>query len=150
MQDEAATAAVARALARALTHAKFTLHLHGDLGAGKTTFTRYLLQAWGISGRIKSPTYTLVEEYALPDGRLAMHLDLYRFSSADEWTDAGLDELENKDVLLIVEWANRAQDLIAMPDLTCHLTTPTELSRNLQFNAYTDPGREALAKLASL
>jgi tRNA threonylcarbamoyladenosine biosynthesis protein TsaE len=147
LQDEAATAALAQRLASAVAQARFSVHLNGDLGTGKTTFTRYLLKAWGVKGRIRSPTYALVEEYGLPDGRTAFHLDLYRFGSADEWLDAGLDELDNKSALLIVEWAERAQQLIAPPDLSCHFTAQSADSREARLTALTPAGRAALSNL---
>ncbi len=91
--DEAATAAYATQLAAALTRANLNacIALHGDLGAGKTTFVRHLLRALGVEGRIKSPTYAVVEPYTVNAGEV-WHFDFYRFSDPREWEDAGFRE----------------------------------------------------------
>jgi tRNA threonylcarbamoyladenosine biosynthesis protein TsaE len=102
----------------------FRCHLHGDLGAGKTTFARALLQALGVTARVKSPTYTLAEPYPLPDGRTAWHLDLYRFHDAREWADAGLEEAWDDGSLVLVEWPERAEGLLPEPDLDVELLMP--------------------------
>lgn len=105
--------------------------LQGDLGSGKTTLVRSLLQSLGVRGRIKSPTYALVEPYKLSvDGlefkrsvqTTAYHLDLYRFSSPDEWLDAGLGDVLDGHSLCFVEWPERAAGLPA-PDLDIRITT---------------------------
>ena len=80
----------ARALARTRP-AQAVVHLHGDLGAGKSTLARALLRALGVHGAIRSPTYTLVERYPLADGGEAWHLDLYRIGDAGELEFLGLD-----------------------------------------------------------
>jgi tRNA threonylcarbamoyladenosine biosynthesis protein TsaE len=151
LPSEAATAAMAAQLAAAVSQARFTIHLHGDLGAGKTTFTRYFLHALGVTGRIKSPTYTLVEEYLLPDGRLAKHLDLYRFSSADEWLDAGLDDTFEADCIVIIEWPERAAQLLAAPDLDLRLhATADENARLAELVAHSQAALDALVSLGSV
>src|SRR5690625_1625386 len=93
LQDEAATTAFAQQLAPFLAHPPHSggrLYLHGDLGAGKTSFVRALLRTLGVKGRIKSPSYALAESYSL-SGQNAYHLDFYRFDDPREWIDAGLD-----------------------------------------------------------
>lgn len=91
--------------------------LRGDLGAGKTTFVRHLLRALGVTGRIKSPTYALVEPYDLPAPAggptmpPAWHADLYRFDDPREWEDAGLRELFASPGLKLVEWPEKAGSL---------------------------------------
>jgi len=92
------------------------LHLRGELGAGKTTLVRGLLRALGYGGRVKSPTYTLVEPYA--DLRLNLyHFDFYRFKDRTEWLSSGFREHFNPASLCIVEWPERAGELIPPPDL---------------------------------
>jgi len=114
--DEAACAATARTLAGrpGITNALVTLH--GDLGAGKTTFTRHLLQALGVQGRVKSPTYALMEVYELP-AFTAWHFDFYRFDDPQEWEDAGFREVFASPGLKLVEWPEKAVGLLPVPDL---------------------------------
>lgn len=106
------------------------VELHGDLGAGKTTFVRHLLRSLGVSGRIKSPTYALMESYRVPlagDGAFAAralevaHLDFYRFEDPREWADAGLREVFHAPGLKLVEWPCKAATLLPAPDLRLHL-----------------------------
>jgi len=90
--DEAGCAACAQALAAHPAARRATIELHGTLGAGKTTFVRHLLHALGVEGRIKSPTYAVMEPYELPD-LAAWHFDFYRFNDPQEWEDAGLRDV---------------------------------------------------------
>lgn len=89
-------------LGRELTSAA-TVYLEGDLGAGKTTLTRGVLQALGYTGSVRSPTYTLIESYTLPGGTVH-HLDLYRLGSADELYDLGIDDLAGEPCVWLIEW----------------------------------------------
>jgi tRNA threonylcarbamoyladenosine biosynthesis protein TsaE len=102
--DEAACASSAGRLARAPALRDAFVELQGPLGAGKTTFTRHLLHAMGVEGRIKSPTYAVVETYEL-DHVAISHFDFYRFDDPQEWEDAGLRELFGAAGLKLVEWA---------------------------------------------
>ena len=97
LADERQTGRWAQALAQALPsqdleRQAFIVTLRGDLGAGKTTLVRYMLRALGVQGRIKSPTFALVESYNLPKFPV-YHFDLYRFSTPDQWFDAGFDDI---------------------------------------------------------
>jgi tRNA threonylcarbamoyladenosine biosynthesis protein TsaE len=83
------------------------IELQGPLGAGKTTFVRHLLRVMGVAGRIKSPTYTLVEPYELP-GLAVSHFDFYRFGDAREWDDAGFREVFSAPGLKLAEWPENA------------------------------------------
>jgi len=96
--DEAATIDLARRIA-AKVETGLVFYLHGDLGAGKTTFARALLIALGVGERVKSPTYSLVESYEV-DGRSAWHLDLYRIADAGELEWLGLDALAEPDAIV--------------------------------------------------
>lgn len=119
LPDEAATLRLGAACAAGADNG-LALHLRGELGAGKTTLVRGLLRALGYRGRVKSPTYTLVEPYA--DLRLNLyHFDFYRFNDRSEWLSSGFREYFNVESLCIVEWPERAGDLIAPPDLDIHL-----------------------------
>ena len=105
LHDEAATAALGASLARALSPG-LSIHLHGDLGAGKTALTRALLHAAGHQGTVKSPTYTLSEPYTVQlDGAevSVIHFDLYRMGSPEEFLDAGFREDFNHRNICIVE-----------------------------------------------
>ena len=93
--------------------------LHGDLGAGKTTFVQFLAAALGVSRPVTSPTFTLVGEYPLPDGGLLVHMDLYRLSPGTDLGAIGFDEYLHSGALVAIEWAERAAD--ALPTDTLHL-----------------------------
>ncbi|RDY69498.1 tRNA (adenosine(37)-N6)-threonylcarbamoyltransferase complex ATPase subunit type 1 TsaE [Lysobacter soli] len=99
--------------------AQAVVHLHGDLGAGKSTIARALLRALGVQGAIRSPTYTLVERYPLPDGE-AWHLDLYRIADPGELEFLGLDSADVR--LWLVEWPERGAGALPVPDLTIEMS----------------------------
>lgn len=101
--------------------------LSGDLGAGKTTLTRYWLQALGHSGAVKSPTYTLVEPYQITqsDGSIkpVYHADLYRLQDPEELSFIGFDEyLDEPNALIVIEWASRADSYLPPPALFIDIT----------------------------
>ena len=115
--DEAGCEAFAQALAARPGIGQALIELHGPLGAGKTTWVRHLLRALGVAGRIKSPTYTLMEPYTLSDGGEAAHFDFYRFNDPREGLDAGLREVFARAGLKLVEWPTQAAGLLPVPDL---------------------------------
>ncbi|HMM56928.1 MAG: tRNA (adenosine(37)-N6)-threonylcarbamoyltransferase complex ATPase subunit type 1 TsaE [Xanthomonadales bacterium PRO7] len=117
--DEDALVALARELASRVRSGG-SIHLAGPLGAGKTTFARALLRALGAGARIKSPTYTLIETYALA-GLTVQHLDLYRIAAAEELEWLGLRDLADGPVLWLIEWPERGTGAIPAPDLTIRL-----------------------------
>ena len=119
LADVAATEALAARLATTMP-ARAVVFLHGDLGAGKSTFARAFLRHLGVTGPVKSPTYTLIERYALPDGEAA-HLDLYRIAEAGELDFLGLDELAGDARLWLVEWPERGGRGLPGPDLDLRL-----------------------------
>jgi tRNA threonylcarbamoyladenosine biosynthesis protein TsaE len=150
--DEAACARDAGALARLLRddpalHDAF-LELEGPLGAGKTTFARHLLHALGVEGRIKSPTYTVVETYELAPLAIS-HFDFYRFDDPQEWEDAGLRDLFGAPGLKLVEWAEKAEPLLPVPDLRVTITPHDEGVRGVRFDAMTPIGLILLDNLRS-
>ena len=144
------TARLAQRLAAAMRAdarlADALLTLRGELGAGKTTFVRHLLRALGVTGRIKSPTYALIEPYELPataawGGPLpAWHADLYRFDDPREWEDAGLRELFAGRGLKLVEWPDKAGPLLPMPDLDLLLQHAGDGARRITLQARSPRG----------
>lgn len=109
--------------------------LAGDLGAGKTTLTRYWLQALGHAGAVKSPTYTLVEPYSIEqkDGSIkpVYHADLYRLQDPEELSFIGFDEyLDEPNALVIIEWASRADSYLPPPTLFIDMTQATSTDKD--------------------
>jgi len=121
--DADAMRAVGRALAlglRAVRGAPVVITIEGDLGAGKTTMVGGLLNALGLAGPARSPTYTLVEPYEL-EGRSIQHLDLYRLADPLEVEALGLRDLLVDDAVLLIEWPERGGSLLPRPDLALSL-----------------------------
>jgi tRNA threonylcarbamoyladenosine biosynthesis protein TsaE len=141
---ESDCAAFAESLAHhdAVTNA--FIALEGPLGAGKTTFARHLLRSLGATGRIKSPTYALLEPYELP-GLKASHLDFYRFDDPREWADAGLRDVFAEPGLKLAEWPDRAGALLPLPDLRLCITPHDDGHRSVAVYANTPRGVELLA-----
>jgi tRNA threonylcarbamoyladenosine biosynthesis protein TsaE len=126
------------------------VQLVGDLGAGKTTLVRATLRGLGHTGRVRSPTYTLVEPYVLerPAGELALyHFDLYRFTDPAEWADAGFREYFDSGAICLVEWPQRAGRLLGVPDLVFALDLDREGDgRVLVARAYSESGKACLER----
>lgn len=142
--DEAACAASAASLAgRAGIH-EALIELHGALGAGKTTFVRHLLHALGVAGRVKSPTYGLMESYEA-GGRPVWHFDFYRFDDPQEWEDAGFRDVFGARGLKLVEWPEKAEGLLPLPDLRIHIEPDANESRTVRIDALTPLGAALLA-----
>ncbi len=144
--DEAATAAFATQLAAALTRVQLDacISLHGDLGAGKTTWVRHLLRALGVEGRIKSPTYAVVEPYSVQAGDV-WHFDFYRFSDPREWEDAGFRDIFASPGLKLCEWPDNAAGVMPTPDLDLNIQVAEHDQRQVQLTALTPRGQELLA-----
>ena len=146
LPDEAATLAFGAALAQALKPG-LVIFLMGDLGAGKTTLTRGVLRALGYGGKVKSPTYTLVELYTV--SRLYLyHFDFYRFADPQEWEDAGFREHFNAETVCFVEWPEKAGEFLPIPDLRIRIEAQQN-GRSLHVHAETEAGKQCLARLNS-
>ena len=114
------------------------IHLKGDLGAGKTALVRAFLRQCSISGRIKSPSYALLESYEVSNLYL-YHLDFYRFSENADWLDAGFRDLFKNNALVLIEWPERAGNLLSDPDLLIELSY-AGLGRIATLSAYSEKG----------
>ncbi|SAK56767.1 hydrolase [Caballeronia glebae] len=171
LRDEAATLAFGERFAHVVdgtrqhaSHASserfhgLQVQLIGDLGAGKTTLVRATLRALGHVGRVKSPTYTLVEPYSLviESGPLDVyHFDLYRFVDPAEWADAGFREYFDAGAVCLVEWPQQAGGLLGVPDLVFQLSLPDDLGaqadsneegRVLTARAFSETGKSCLER----
>jgi tRNA threonylcarbamoyladenosine biosynthesis protein TsaE len=144
LRDTEATEALGRALAMTQV-LPAVVHLHGELGAGKSTLARAWLRALGVTGAIRSPTYTLVERYLLPAGGEALHLDLYRIAGAGELEFLALDDAAG--ALWLVEWPERGGDALPPADLRVDLEV-AGTGRSLRVSARTQTGHDWLARLA--
>lgn len=116
-----------------------TLYFIGELGAGKTTLVRALLRALGVTGPVRSPTYTLVEPYEL-GGRMAFHMDLYRLADPEELEYIGIRELDDAESIRLVEWPERGRGALPAPDLTIEIVFDGH-GRRLTLAAHSQPGR---------
>lgn len=118
--------------------------LQGDLGAGKTTFVRHLLQAMGVTGRIKSPTYAVVESYDMID---LWHFDFYRFNDPHEWEEAGFRDIFAGPGYKLAEWPQKAGDLLPEPDIAILMVANTDESRTVTLRTHTPAGEQVVQSL---
>ncbi len=144
--DEAATRRFAVALAGQAALSSALIELRGELGAGKTTLARHLLHALGVPGRIKSPTYAVVESYELANLNI-WHFDFYRFNDPHEWEDAGFRDIFASSGLKLVEWPEKAGAHLPRADLVIHLEAIDDDARQVTLCAQSATG-EALAQAA--
>ena len=141
--DEPACAAFAAGLAAQPGITAAFITLHGPLGAGKTTFVRHLLRALGVQGRIKSPTFAVLEAYELP-GLSISHFDFYRFSDPREWEDAGFRDIFASPGLKLAEWPEKAAAVTPPADLAIYIEAIDETERKVTLHAHTPLGRSLL------
>ena len=141
--SEADTQAFAARLADALqtVGGDALIALHGDLGAGKTTLVRHLLHALGVTGRVKSPTYAVVESYALP-AFAVWHLDFYRFNDPQEFEDAGLRDIFASPGLKLVEWPDKAAGHLPIADWQLHLSGAGDTCRTVELRSHSARGAQ--------
>ena len=144
LADEPATLALGARLAATLRPGLVT-YLSGDLGTGKTTIVRGCLRALGYKGRVKSPTFALVEVYKL--SRLYLHhFDFYRFEDPHEWIDAGFRDAFDGNNVWLVEWPEKAGDQLPPADLTIRLEH-SDAGRQATITGQTDAGKQCLDQL---
>ncbi len=157
-RQEADTASLAQQLAasfeRFLTKqpgSHLNISLEGDLGAGKTTFARYLIQALGHDGKVKSPTYTLCEPYPLQLKEQAItvhHFDLYRMRDPLEWQEAGFAEHFDVPGICLIEWPEKAEDTLPAFDIQIQLSAGAdEHERTIKINSLSSSGTSALQEI---
>jgi tRNA threonylcarbamoyladenosine biosynthesis protein TsaE len=140
---ENATQAWASALATQPALRNAIIELHGDLGAGKTTLVRHLLRALGVQGRVKSPSYAVVEPHQI-DNLAISHFDFYRFTDPREWEDAGFRDIFTAPGLKLIEWADNARAALPVPDLAIHISVQDDDSRTVEIKAFTPTGKALL------
>ena len=144
LSDQDATVEMGKQLAAKLSQAT-VIFLHGDLGAGKTTFSRGVIQGLGHTGNVKSPTYTLVEPYELEDLN-AYHFDLYRLADPEELEFMGFRDYLAQQAVCLVEWPEKGQGLLPEPDLDISLSYLDE-QRQIVYRGNTENGDALLEKL---
>jgi len=144
LPNEASTEAFAARVAGVIEQAT-VIYLEGDLGAGKTTFSRGFIQSLGHIGKVKSPTYTLVEPYEIKPWRI-FHFDLYRLSDAEELEFMGIRDYFDDDCLCLIEWPDKGAGLLASADL--HISIEfSETGRALKLEALSAYGKRLITKL---
>lgn len=144
LSDSDQTVNIGRDLALCMTQAT-TVFLHGDLGAGKTTFTRGFVQTLGHQGNVKSPTYTLVEPYEVADWQI-YHFDLYRLADPEELEFMGIRDYFSDQSLCLIEWPQRGFGLLPEADIELWLTY-VDNEREIKFEANTKNGQTVLNAL---
>lgn len=143
LPDESATTALAAEFSGCLKHwrgERVVVHLDGDLGSGKTTFVRGFLCAAGFAGKVKSPTYTLLEQYTV-FGHNVLHFDLYRFAEPQEWEEAGFDDVLMPPVWAFVEWADCATGFVPSADIHIEFAV-REAGRMCKISSHSADGQE--------
>jgi tRNA threonylcarbamoyladenosine biosynthesis protein TsaE len=148
LPDSAATEALGRSLANSLpatTTRGAVVYLQGELGTGKTTTVRSLLQALGVIGKVRSPTYTLIDTYVLP-ALSCVHIDLYRVQSRSEVEELGIRDLSGPGSLMLIEWPENGAGAIPPADLVLALDYAGD-ARQAKVRADSVYGNNWLAKL---
>ena len=146
LEDEQATVAMGGVLAQNITQGA-VIYLHGDLGAGKTTFTRGVVQGFGHTGKVKSPTYTLVEPYEL-ENQSIYHFDLYRLADPEELEFMGIRDYFNEKSICMIEWPEKGAEFLAAADLELMLEYVAQ-KRKVSIMAKTQKGEEIVDRLSN-
>ncbi|ALS31658.1 tRNA (adenosine(37)-N6)-threonylcarbamoyltransferase complex ATPase subunit type 1 TsaE [Pseudoalteromonas sp. NZS127] len=144
LSDDIATVTMGNRIA-AIIEQGAVIYLHGDLGAGKTTFTRGVVQGFGHTGKVKSPTYTLVEPYELERANV-YHFDLYRLGDPEELEYMGIRDYFSAQAICVVEWPEKGGEFIPVPDLNITLSYVGD-ERNIVINSASERGSVIIEKL---
>lgn len=147
LSDDIATVTMGNRIA-AIIEQGAVIYLHGDLGAGKTTFTRGIVQGFGHTGKVKSPTYTLVEPYDLERANV-YHFDLYRLGDPEELEYMGIRDYFSAQAICVVEWPEKGGEFIPVPDLNITLSYVGD-ERNIVINSASERGSVIIEKLNNL
>lgn len=146
LHTEADTLAFGAKIAQILTNGS-VLFLYGPLGSGKTTLTRGFLRSLGFNGKVKSPTYTLVEPYEIGE-RIIFHFDFYRVQDSSELRDMGIQEYFSANSICLIEWPEKGFPLLPCPDLACYIDL-VDHGREVRIEACSQRGEECLKKIDS-
>ena len=160
-RQEAQTASLAKSFASSISQligkepqTHLNISLEGDLGAGKTTFARYLIQGLGHEGKVKSPTYTLCELYPLQIGKAALtayHFDLFRMNDPLEWQEAGFGEYFDEPGFCLIEWPEKAEGTLPAFDIRIALIAGTEENdRKIHIQAASELGLNVLNAMITI
>jgi tRNA threonylcarbamoyladenosine biosynthesis protein TsaE len=160
-RQEAETASLAKLLAASIGQlmgqspaAHLNIALEGNLGAGKTTFARYLIQGLGYEGKVKSPTYTLCEPYELKSNQHAFtahHFDLYRMRSPLEWQEAGFAEYIDVPGFCLIEWPEKAEGTLPAFDIQIQMAAGAEENeRTIAIDAFSEQGKQVIDNIQAI
>ncbi len=144
IENEASMLAFGAKLAKSLPDTAI-IFLEGNLGAGKTTLVRGMLQGLGFNGAVKSPTYTLVEPYEV-DGQQIFHFDLYRVRDPEELEFIGISDYFMTGAICLIEWPQLGADFLPQADITCYIETYAE-GRKIRLDAHSENGTTILKRL---
>lgn len=145
LEDPQATADTGIALGNAIADQRLVVYLQGDLGAGKTALCQSIIKSYGYDGRVKSPTYTLLEPYAL-ENVLIYHFDLYRLADPEELEFVGIRDLVAEQALFLVEWPDKGQGFLPEADLQLTMKVQSP-GRMLYIHGLSDSGRAVIAAM---
>jgi len=145
LENEKNTSELGNKLSKSLSSG-LLFFLKGDLGTGKTHLVRSIFLSLGFDGKVKSPSYSLFEQYII-GGKTFNHFDLYRFQSQEEWLSAGFNDYINEHDITIIEWPEKAGDILSHPDIEIEMTYDNVISRRAFIRAKSEKGEEICKKL---